>query len=78
LAYYLCHGPTGTGDEELIRVAGTRWAVEELVVWAAVCPDGRAAVVSGQAATVQREVAWVPGRYDALTGFGIEVVRVRF
>jgi SRSO17 transposase len=29
LAYYLCHGPTGTSDEELIRVAGTRWAIEE-------------------------------------------------
>lgn len=29
LAYYLCYGPTGTSDEELIRVAGTRWAVEE-------------------------------------------------
>jgi SRSO17 transposase len=29
LAYYLCYGPAGTDDEELIRVAGTRWAVEE-------------------------------------------------
>jgi SRSO17 transposase len=29
LAYYLCYGPTGTTDEELIRVAGTRWAIEE-------------------------------------------------
>lgn len=29
LAYYLCHGPAGTSDEELIRVAGTRWAIEE-------------------------------------------------
>jgi SRSO17 transposase len=29
LAYYLCHGPTDTSDEELIRVAGTRWAIEE-------------------------------------------------
>jgi SRSO17 transposase len=29
LAYYLCHGPAGTDDEELIRVAGTRWAIEE-------------------------------------------------
>jgi hypothetical protein len=29
LAYYLCHGPTSTTDEELIRVAGTRWAIEE-------------------------------------------------
>jgi SRSO17 transposase len=28
-AYYLCHGPTGTSDEELIRVAGIRWAIEE-------------------------------------------------
>jgi SRSO17 transposase len=29
LAYYLCAGPAGTADEELIRVAGARWAVEE-------------------------------------------------
>jgi SRSO17 transposase len=29
LAYYLCAAPAGTEDEELIRVAGTRWAVEE-------------------------------------------------
>jgi SRSO17 transposase len=28
-AYYLCYGPADTGDEELIRVAGTRWAIEE-------------------------------------------------
>jgi SRSO17 transposase len=29
LAYYLCAAPAGTQDEELIRVAGARWAVEE-------------------------------------------------
>jgi SRSO17 transposase len=29
LAYYLCFGPAGTQDENLIRVAGTRWAIEE-------------------------------------------------
>jgi SRSO17 transposase len=29
LAYYLCCAPAGTLDEELIRVAGSRWAVEE-------------------------------------------------
>ena len=29
LAYYLCYGPSGTTDEDLIRVAGTRWAIEE-------------------------------------------------
>ena len=28
-AYYLCCAPAGTADEELIRVAGSRWAVEE-------------------------------------------------
>ena len=28
LAYYLCCAPAGTPDEELIRVAGSRWAVE--------------------------------------------------
>jgi SRSO17 transposase len=29
LAYYLCCAPAGTTDDELIRVAGARWAVEE-------------------------------------------------
>ncbi len=29
LAYYLCCAPSGTTDEELIRVAGARWAVGE-------------------------------------------------
>jgi len=29
LAYYLCCAPAGTTDEELIKVAGARWAVEE-------------------------------------------------
>jgi SRSO17 transposase len=29
LAYYLCCAPAGMTDEELIRVAGSRWAVEE-------------------------------------------------
>jgi SRSO17 transposase len=29
LAYYLCAGPPGTTDGQLIRVAGTRWAIEE-------------------------------------------------
>jgi SRSO17 transposase len=29
LAYYLCFGPTGTTFEQLVRVAGTRWAIEE-------------------------------------------------
>jgi SRSO17 transposase len=28
LAYYLCCAPAGTPDEELIRVAGSRWAIE--------------------------------------------------
>ncbi|MGV9779828.1 IS701 family transposase [Streptosporangium sp. NPDC003464] len=29
IAYYLCHGPIGTTIDELIRVAGARWAIEE-------------------------------------------------
>ncbi|WP_051182846.1 hypothetical protein [Nocardia vinacea] len=28
-AYYLCGGPIGTSDEETIRIAGTRWAIED-------------------------------------------------
>ncbi|MGW2214044.1 IS701 family transposase [Nonomuraea sp. NPDC001684] len=29
LAYYLCYAPAGTSLEELIAVAGSRWAIEE-------------------------------------------------
>ena len=29
MAYYLCHGPEHTPLRELVRVAGTRWAIEE-------------------------------------------------
>ena len=29
LAYFVCFGPVGTALEELVRVAGTRWAIEE-------------------------------------------------
>ena len=29
LAYYVCFGPADTSLEELARVAGTRWAIEE-------------------------------------------------
>ena len=29
LAYYVCFGPAGTALEELVRVAGTWWAIEE-------------------------------------------------
>ena len=29
LAYYVCYGPAGTTLEELVRVAGRRWAIEE-------------------------------------------------
>lgn len=30
-AYYLCWGPSGTGWEQLVRVAGRRWSVEECI-----------------------------------------------
>jgi SRSO17 transposase len=29
IAYYVCFGPTGTSLDTLVRVAGTRWRVEE-------------------------------------------------
>lgn len=29
LAYYVCYGPCGTALEELVRVAGMRWTIEE-------------------------------------------------
>ena len=29
LAYYVCFGPAGTALEEIVRVAGSRWAIEE-------------------------------------------------
>ena len=31
LAYYVCFGPADTSLEELVRVAGTRWAIEECI-----------------------------------------------
>jgi SRSO17 transposase len=31
LAYYLCYGPAHTPLRELVRVAGTRWAIEETI-----------------------------------------------
>ena len=31
LAHYVCYGPAGTTLAELVRVAGTRWAVEEVI-----------------------------------------------
>jgi SRSO17 transposase len=30
IAYYVCYGPRGIRLRELVRVAGTRWSVEEL------------------------------------------------
>lgn len=29
ISYYLCYGPTGTRLRELVRVAGSRWGIEE-------------------------------------------------
>ncbi|REH17446.1 SRSO17 transposase [Kutzneria buriramensis] len=29
IAYYVCFGPAGTTADELVRVAGSRWAIEE-------------------------------------------------
>jgi SRSO17 transposase len=29
IAYYVCFGPAGTTIDELVRVAGSRWAIEE-------------------------------------------------
>jgi SRSO17 transposase len=29
LAYYLCFGPAGTTIDQLVRIAGSRWAIEE-------------------------------------------------
>ena len=31
LAYYVCFAPQGTPLQELVRVAGTRWAIEECI-----------------------------------------------
>jgi SRSO17 transposase len=31
IAYYMCGGPIGTSDTDLIKVAGARWAVEDCV-----------------------------------------------
>ena len=31
LAYYVCYGPAGTALQELVRVAGSRWTIEECI-----------------------------------------------
>jgi hypothetical protein len=50
-AYYLCYGPADTDDEELIRVAGARWAVEECL-----CATMRLVVSPAQLGGTWREV----------------------
>ena len=49
LAYYVCFGPDGTSLEELVRVAGTRWAIEECFEEA-----------KGQVGLDQYGVRWTP------------------
>ena len=56
LAYYLCFGPAGTALEELVRVAGTRWAIEECFEEA-----------KGQVGLDQYEVRWWDGWYRHIT-----------
>ena len=34
VAYFACGGPPGTGLEDLVRVAGSRWAIEDLFEFA--------------------------------------------
>ena len=56
LAYYVCYGPAGTTLEELSRVAGTRWAIEECFEEA-----------KGQVGLDQYEVRWWDGWYRHIT-----------
>ena len=56
LACYVCYGPAGTTLEELSRVAGTRWAIEECFEEA-----------KGQVGLDQYEVRWWDGWYRHIT-----------
>jgi SRSO17 transposase len=56
LAYYVCYGPAGTPLAELVRVAGTRWAIE----------DGLAAL-KGAVGLDQYEVRHWDGWYRHIT-----------
>ncbi len=51
LAYYVCYGPAGTTLEELARVAGTRWAIEE-------CFEEAKGLVGLDQYEVRRWVGW--------------------
>jgi SRSO17 transposase len=56
LAYYVCFGESGTTLEELVRVAGTRWAIEESFEEA-----------KGQIGLDQYQVRRWAGRYRCIT-----------
>jgi hypothetical protein len=60
LAYYLCYGPADTTDDELIRVAGTRWSIEECL-----CATRRPVVFPTQLGGTRREVPGSDGLPDA-------------
>ena len=55
-AYYVCFGPAGTPLAELVRVAGTRWAIEESFESA-----------KGEVGLDQYEVRRWPGWYRHIT-----------
>ncbi|WP_155387975.1 IS701 family transposase [Catellatospora paridis] len=56
LAFYLCYGPDDTLDEELIRVAGARWSIEECFQSA-----------KGQVGLDEYQVRKYPGWYRYIT-----------
>ena len=56
LAYYVCFGPANTTLEDLVRVAGTRWTIEECFVEA-----------KGQVGLGQYEVRKWEGWYRHIT-----------
>ena len=56
LAWYVCYGPAGTALEELVRIAGRRWTIEECFEEA-----------KGEVGLNQYEVRWWDGWYRHIT-----------
>ena len=66
LAYFVCFGPAGTALEELVRVAGTRWAIEE-------CFEEAKGQVGLDQYEVRRWDGLVPAHHLGDAGAGVSV-----
>lgn len=54
IAYCMCCAPTGTSDDTLVRVVGTRWAIEDCL-----CATRRSVISPVQPGGNGRRISWV-------------------